>query len=224
MAIYPVGIKGSQMYQAFSEEWLAQGGNILERMSYVPRDNYVKALESALQVDRSKQRAQILQRQLGMPLEFTPRRRKDIDVVFLAAKPEAARSLKPMLAFHYAGDVPVLSTSQVFSGHVQAHKDRDLNGIVYTEMPWFLDRNNQFWVSARETLRNGKTMQRMFAFGIDAFELSNKLSFLQENPEISIPGATGKLSMNNALQIDRQLAWAQISRGQPRIYHFHEDE
>jgi outer membrane PBP1 activator LpoA protein len=54
--------------------------------------------------------------------------------------------------------------------------------------------------------------------------LSNKLSFLQENPEISIPGATGKLSMNNALQIDRQLAWAQISRGQPRIYHFHEDE
>lgn len=224
MAIYPVGIKGSELYQAFSEEWLAQGGNILERMSYVPRDNYVSNLETALQVDRSKQRAQILQRQLGLPLEFTPRRRKDIDVVFIAAKPEAARSLKPMLAFHYAGDIPVLSVSQVFSGVVQAHKDRDLNGIIYTEMPWFLDRNNYFWQSARDALENSKTMQRMFAFGIDAFELSNKLDFLQQNPELSIPGATGQLSMGQHQQIQRQLSWAQISRGRPRLYHLSEDE
>ena len=53
----------------------------------------------------------------GSDTEFTPRRRQDADVVFLFSQNDSeARSIKPLLAFHYAGDLPVFALSNIYNG------------------------------------------------------------------------------------------------------------
>ena len=43
---------------------------------------------------------------MGTEVEFSPRRRQDIDSVFLlSGQPAEARSIKPLIAFHYAEDL-----------------------------------------------------------------------------------------------------------------------
>ena len=69
-------------------------------------------------------------------LEFEPRRRQDIDIVFMAAFPAGARQLMPQLAFHHGADLPVHATSHVWSGVPDPANDRDLDGVVFGDMPW----------------------------------------------------------------------------------------
>ncbi|HHJ19355.1 MAG TPA: hypothetical protein ENJ84_05960, partial [Gammaproteobacteria bacterium] len=61
-----------------------------------------------------------------------------VDGIFLAATPKQARLFKPLLRFHYLKSVPVYATSHVFSGAPDTSQDRDVNGILFTEIPWLL--------------------------------------------------------------------------------------
>src|SRR5690554_7108230 len=83
-----------------------------------------------------------MRRLLRQSTEFEPRRRQDADWLFLVALPQQARQIKPTLAFNFASDLPVYSTSHVYSGEPNPSKDRDLNGIVFCDTPWLLDRKS----------------------------------------------------------------------------------
>ncbi|HRE30628.1 MAG TPA: penicillin-binding protein activator, partial [Candidatus Berkiella sp.] len=65
--------------------------------------------------------------------------RQDVDVIVMAAPPAQARQLKPLFDFYYAEDVPVLATSSIYSGSQNPRSDRDVNGVVFCDMPWLLD-------------------------------------------------------------------------------------
>ena len=62
----------------------------------------------------ARERARELGRIIGRRLEFEPRRRQDIDIVFMAAYSADARQLMPQLAFHHGADLPVHATSHVW--------------------------------------------------------------------------------------------------------------
>lgn len=216
LLIRPTGAWGQRVADSFKEPWLENGSIVLDEVSYSKGDNLSELLKQALLVDQSelrKNRAQVL---LEEKLEFIPRRRKDIDLFFLVARPEQARSLKPILAFHYAGDVPVYSTSQVFAGLVRRHRDRDLNGIVFTETPWLLGHNSDLRQRINELLPSKSSYARMQAFGVDAFGLAIRLGFLSRSPESAYSGATGRLSLADNMRIKRELDFAQFVAGKPR--------
>lgn len=216
LLIRPTGAWGQRVANAFKQPWLENGSIVLDEVSYSKGDNLSELLKQALLVDQSelrKNRAQVL---LEEKLEFIPRRRKDIDQFFLIARPEQARSLKPILAFHYAGDVPVYSTSQVFAGLVRRHRDRDLNGIVFTETPWLLGHNNDLRQRINELLPTKSSYARMQAFGVDAFGLTIRLGYLSRSPDSAYSGATGRLSLSDNLRIRRELDVAQFVAGKPR--------
>ena len=71
------------------------------------------------------QRYQRLRANIGGPLQFDPRRRQDIDFVFLAADAKAGRLIKSQLKFHYSGDLPVYSTSSIYSRDGRSDSDLD---------------------------------------------------------------------------------------------------
>lgn len=216
LLIRPTGDWGQRVADSFKEPWLENGSIVLDEVSYSKGDNLSELLKQALLVDQSelrKNRAQVL---LEEKLEFIPRRRKDVDLFFMVARPEEARSLKPILAFHYAGDVPVYSTSQVFAGLVRRHRDRDLNGIMFTETPWLLGHNSDLRQRLDELLPTKSSYARMQAFGVDAFGLAIRLGFLSRSPDSSYAGATGRLSLDNNKRIKRELDFAQFVAGKPR--------
>ncbi len=216
LLIRPTGAWGERVANAFKEPWLENGSIVLDEVSYSKGDNLSKLLKQALLVDQSELRKNKAQALLEEKLEFIPRRRKDIDLFFMIAQPEQARSLKPILAFHYAGDVPVYSTSQVFAGLVRRHRDRDLNGIIFTETPWLLGHHSDLRQRINELLPTKSSYARMQAFGVDAFDLAIRLGFLSRTPNSAYSGATGRLSLGEDMRIRREMDIAQFVAGKPR--------
>lgn len=196
---------GSKVAQALIERWTELGGTIVSSVTYGKREDYSASVKEALDIPASEQRARALREILATNIEYNARRRQDIDAVFLLSGNGAqARSLKPLLAFHYAGSVPVYALSSIYSG-VSDPRDRDMDGINFVEIPWLLDENSDL----KEAIAAGKTgsagYARLNALGADAFLVQSQFSQLQAGADALFRGNTGLLGMNPKLQITREL-------------------
>ncbi len=131
---------GKRVAAAFTGQWQTLGG-VIQRESYFPEgvSDYTQQIRRALNINESIVRRRKLSAKLGVPLEFTPVRRQDLDFMFLAANADQARLVTPQLRFHQAHDLPLYATSYIFDGSVNPGLDADLNGIVFGDMPWMID-------------------------------------------------------------------------------------
>jgi outer membrane PBP1 activator LpoA protein len=215
--IAPSGDWGDKVSNAFSDRWQQLGGQITQRSFYTGQEDYSSSIERSLLLQASNDRAKIIQRTIGKNVEFLPRRRKDIDMVFLLARPQQARSLKPLLAYHYAGDLPVYGTSRIYSGYEDTTKDRDINGVRFTDMPWVLNASSPLYQQINAEINQSKQYQRMYALGVDSYRLHTRLRQLQEITNSRVYGQTGTLKLNDRSQIERQMLFAQIKRSKATI-------
>jgi len=216
MLISPEGDWGDRVGNALLEQWSRLEGAIRATARYTGQADYSASLKSALNLAGSEQRARRLRQLMGSPMEFSPRRRQDLDAIFLLAdNPQDARSIKPLIAFHYAGDLPVYSTSRIFQGDTDPRRDRDLNGIVLVEMPWLLAPDSPL---ASTVSRFGKhpTFARLHALGADAFLLNWRLRQLAADTDSRVRGQTGLLHMDSLGRVHRELVPAIVSGGVPR--------
>ena len=134
-------------------------------------------------------------------------------VIFLLSGNSAeARSIKPLLAFHYAGKLPVYSTSSIYNGRADP-KNRDLDGINFAETPWLLDSNPDLRATIAAGAADSDTYTRLNALGADAFLLQVRFLQLQAGPDALVRGNTGLLSMDPSLQIRRELSLATFDGG-----------
>ncbi len=209
---------GKRIARAFATEWSAVDGKLLETQYFGEENDYSNAIKGLLNLDESERRAQRVQSLTAQKLEFTPQRRSDMDFIFVVAAPKQARQIKPTLAFHFAGKVPVYATSHIFSGTSSPLLDRDLEGITFCEIPWMLDYDNS---SIKQ--RIGTTwpataghLGRLYALGVDSFHLFPRIKQLAMSPNGALDGATGKLTLDQQGRIVRQLSWAEIQDGQIR--------
>ncbi len=220
IALVPDTSWGRRVLNAYQEELSALGGELLKTARYTPNSADFKApIQDALNLDTSRKRHQALERLLGQKLEYEPRRRQDAEAVFLLAFPRQARQIKPQLRFHHAGDIPVYSTSHVFSASANPSIDPDMDGVLFCDIPWVLDRDGQ-WADQREHLRSAwpgraQDHQRLFALGFDAYQVVPWLDTLSMPGFAHFPGATGVLSLDQQKQLHRALEWAQFRNGIP---------
>ncbi|MEJ2178476.1 MAG: penicillin-binding protein activator, partial [Gammaproteobacteria bacterium] len=92
-----------------------------------------------MEVNQSVSRERVLSAQLGINLEFTPRRRDDFDLLFFAGNSRQARLLVPQLRFFQAHNLPIYATSNIFSGEVNPAVDADLDKLVFGDMRWMVE-------------------------------------------------------------------------------------
>ncbi len=196
---------------AFIQQWQADDGVVLSNTILSVPDNYSKEIESSLLLPDSQQRLQRIQNIIGQTMEFTPRRRNDIDIIILFANSKQAKRIKPLLSYHYAGRLPVYSSSHVNDGVKKRKNNRDLNGIVFNEIPWVLS-NNKVKKQAAKRYQNSKNLGRLFAMGVDAFYLHPRIQQLQQSPDSALQGLTGTLTLSNN-RIVRELQLARFSDG-----------
>tara|TARA_R110002073_G_scaffold37559_16_gene108224 strand:+ start:3772 stop:5589 length:1818 start_codon:yes stop_codon:yes gene_type:complete len=214
LIVYPDSDWGQRNVIAFKNRWLSLGGNIINSSAYANQKDYSSMVRSMLDVDASEDRASNLRRIVGQSFEFTPRRRQDIDFVFLLGNQTQARGINPTLAFYYAEDIPVYSTSHVYEYGDSRIESIDLNGIRFCDIPWKLnlaDPSQQqmqtLWPTSRTNLAP------FYALGVDAFRLYPRLEQMKRRPDEKIYGSTGILSLNSQNILIRQLLWAQFSNG-----------
>ncbi len=216
----PASPLGERLHSAFTERWQELGGQVVAESTYDSDSNdFSNSIKALLKIDDSEFRKTRVRQLMRMQVEFTPRRRQDIDFVFLAASPQPARLLRPQLKFHHAGDLPILATSHLYSGVIDQNADRDLDGIVFCDMPWTLDAQSpqQALRKMDELKVHRDQLQRLVALGIDAYQLVSLLSMLERHPYERYQGETGNLHLDSDRRILRQLLWARFERGQPKL-------
>jgi hypothetical protein len=213
--LHPDGDWGMRVANAFVSEFSAGGGVVTTLNDF--GDDATASTRQLLNLGQSEARARQLRRYAPVAVEFEPRRRQDIDVVFMVANTEQARQLKPALNFHYASDLPVMATSHIYAGSPSPSRDSDLNGVRFVDIPWLLDGESELHRLANNVWPEGHgRFERLFALGVDAYRLHARLPLLQSMPDSFLPGVTGQLSMDADQNLVRKLQWAWFANGQPQ--------
>jgi len=220
VTLTPSGPWGDRVVQAFNQRWTEIGGQIVSQESYNPSNkDFSRPIRRLLSIDDSQRRYRSLSRLLNRKLKYTPRRRQDIDFVFVAAYPRQARQIRPQLKFYHASGVPVYATSHVFTGNLNPARDRDMDGLMFGDMPWVLS-DSKHPRSLRNRIepdisRAGHSLQRLYALGIDAYNIIAGLNTLKKYTYERFDGETGSLSLDLKQQIHRQLTWVKFIKGRP---------
>lgn len=212
MVLIPEQEWSQRSARAFEEEWVKLGGTVVSRSQFKPGSNYSNLVKASLLIDESRERAAELNNLLGK-LEFNPRSRGDVDMIFLIANPAQARQIKPTFAFHFAGQIPIYATSQVYSGEANPKADRDLSGVRFDTMPWLFDNTSPEKMAVRSASKTAAVYDRLQALGVDAFRLYARLPQLAQAEQMRIYGATGALHMQADGRIEREQLWARFRDG-----------
>jgi len=219
-ALIPAGPWGERVFGAFAGRWQEIGGKVVERQNYnASRNDYSTPIRMLLNLDESRRRYRSLVRLLNQTIKYTPRRRQDIDFIFLAAYPRQARQIRPQLKFYHAADLPVYATSHVFTGNLNPERDRDMDGLIFGDMPWVLVGSSTHRGLRAEVepyiSRAGNRLQRLYALGIDSYNIIAALSPLKKYPYQRYDGETGSLGLDAKQRIHRQLTWVRFRSGRP---------
>lgn len=204
---------GRRMLSAFIPAVEARGGSVRAYHFYDPLDtDFTADIERLLLLDESRERHHALTANLGIAPGFEPRRRGDIDFIFLAASTGSGRLLRPQLRFLYAGDIPTYATSAIHTAGSSG--DMDLDGVMFTDAPVLLGadpRARQLRATLAARWGDGVVgLLRFHAMGFDAWALANALG---SGGAPVIDGLTGRLSPDPERRFHRETIWAEYRDG-----------
>lgn len=217
VALVPANDWGRRVLSSFATEFEGLGGTLLDVRNYESSaQDFSFEIENLVGLSDSVQRYQRLRANIGGPLQFDPRRRQDIDFVFLAADAKAGRLIKSQLKFHYSGDLPVYSTSFIYA--MDGRSDTDLNDLMFADAPWIVSPPN--WLADYPDLYQAywpaeRRLARLHGMGYDAYSLVGVLFNADERGMEPLNGATGQLFLTRDGKVHRELAWARFEGGKP---------
>jgi outer membrane PBP1 activator LpoA protein len=205
VVIVPANGWGNRVAAAFADELSRLGGSVLDSAHFeTSQADFADIIKQVLRVHVIK----------GEPSTH----RTDAAFVFVAAGTAGvARQILPQLKFHYAGDVPVYSTSDSFEPDPSANSD--LDGMLFPDMPWMV-ANDPVTAQIRDGIRTAwpartARRDRLYAFGFDAYRLVPALRSKSPAEAGEISGVTGRLHLDEHNRVRRELDWSQIRSGVP---------
>ena len=213
---YPDSEWGERLNKAFSEHYEALGGKVLTVKNYATSSNdYKRPIRALFNLDQSDIRRRKVENTISERTQSEPHRRQDIDMIFLAATHHSARGIMPAFKFHRAGDLPVYSTSHVYTGKVNRDLDRDLDGLTFCDLPWVLQNQSPLSKVFMKNWPEQESLTRLYALGIDAYHLVYNLEYLNKNSYAFYDGQTGNIQLDENNRVTRKLLWAQFKSGRP---------
>lgn len=220
LIISPYNEWGNRLASDFQSDWVSQGGTVLDSVGYNPTaSDFSDPVKRLLNIDGSEERIAHLRHVLSRNIVGSSRRRQDADLIYVVAVPQAGRQIVPQFRFFRIEQLPIYSTSHVYSGNPNPQLDADMDGVEFTDIPWVLRSRDDMppiqiameddWSSQTSPYR------RLYAFGVDAFRLITQLGRLALRPDYIYAGQTGELSMSDDGRIHRHLSWARFVGGVP---------
>jgi len=215
--------RGLRLRDNFIAAFESRGGRVIASRDYDGASgNLARPVEDLLNIAASDARFVRLRENLGRAIEFEPRRRADIDMIFLQADPgtgpEDARLLVPLLERYDAAEIPTFATASVFDP-ARERSDTDLDGLIIPELPMLIEPVGDARVAADLlagfTSRSAAYNRRLFAFGYDAYRLAEML-YTGSSARWPLDGATGQLVLVENGRIRRLLPFGEFSGGQLR--------
>ncbi len=215
VVLAPNGDWGNRVLASFRDELQRGGGELLaaERMAASdpsPRE-LATSVQSALRIGQSLARHRQLQADLNLPLAFQPRRRGDVDFLFVPATSALLRQVRPQLRFQAVADIPTYTLSDAWNGTA----DEALADLLFVDMPWMARLDDQPSQADLRRLAGDAfgvevLQSRLFALGHDAWLLAPQLrgTTLSRGP---LKGLTGELQIDAEGRVTRSLDWASLN-------------
>ena len=222
--IIPEGSWGDKIHQRFKDKYEENGGEVVDILRYNNSTSLTEQFCPFLAEDATKLCVRRVHKDKKQdPDEEEPTRRQDINTIFLVANAPIARQIVPLVKFYYAGDLPLYSISTIYSGTSVPNLDQDINGIIFCDAPWVLQNPDSFSSDLRAI--HGQIVSlwkdslvnypRLYALGIDAYNLASRLNRFLNSPQYGWDAATGKLYLDRYNHIYRELDWARMRNGVP---------
>lgn len=206
----------NKVQHAFQNSLQQKGGRITEHITL--GDNPKLQIAQALGVNQSQVRAHYIRNILRKKPIFTPRLRQDIHGIFLLAPPKKAREINPLIKFYYGGNIPIYSTSMIYDGKQQPHKNSDLDPIYFSDLRWIL---NDHYPSLKKRMRNNwpdsySRYTKLYAIGFDALTIGEHFNYFSSLPYTVYPGVSGPLYSHNH-KVKQLLALGRFRHGQVKF-------
>ncbi len=213
LVIAPVGSWGDETLAAFQQEWKSLRAQVVDTLRFDPDEpeylnEAIRNLLQAVPDDERKKQLKLLAK--NPKAEQGPLRREDFDVVFLLAYPSNARQIMPLLRYYYAGKIPVYATSSIYTGTQNTMADRDLDPIIFCDMPFVLQNPG---MKQKNWPEGFNSYTRLYALGMDSYTLGTALNALLLFPALGTDNKTGALYLTLDHRISRILPFAQFEEG-----------
>lgn len=198
LVLVPDSDWGSRVFDAFRDGFEQRGGQVVDYATY-----------RAEEPDHRQ------------PIQALLRSRGAADFIFVAAQPDQARLIRSQLRYYRAASLPMLTTSHAYTGTADPGNDIDLNGVEFADMPWVVGEGD--YISARRDdaeQRYGTTAKhykRLFAMGMDAWRLADRIAAQGLKDGDVFEGMTGVLKLKPDGAVRRYLAWAVFEDGEARL-------
>ncbi|BAW79586.1 LppC family lipoprotein [Candidatus Nitrosoglobus terrae] len=216
LTLVPNNLWGQRMKNALTQRWKQLGGKTLALQTYDPEEkDYSLLIQRLLNLDKRKfQDSKEFHQRLAT---LEPPQHLGADVIFLAAFPKQAQLLIPQLRFYRAENLPVYSSSHIYDGYLDPNQNLDLDGVIFSDMPWVLNQNSQrdpgYQSLAASYPEDFKHLKRLYALGYDSYRVIPYLNALHQIQGMTFEGATGKLRMDAEQRLQRNLIWARFKGG-----------
>lgn len=155
---------------------------------------------------------------LGMPADSGDASATANTGLFISMRPQQARLLLPQLKLARV-NLRVFGTSHIYAGTDDAGANHDLEGVEFCDSPWLFDVQpglpNHADIASQLPAARG-TSARLFAFGMDAWNLAPYIDWLRAHPGSYLPGASGQLTSDQFGRIRRVMVWAKFQDGLAR--------
>ncbi len=186
-------------------------------MILVPDGSWGEGILNTFSLQWKKLGGQLIKRVYGKNFKYSMRKFKKVDMVFMVA-PQHARQFVPIIISKLGNKVPIYSISRVYSGTPNSELDKNLNGVLFVDMPWILKPDaNAVQIQAVLKQSQPEKIQkfnRLYALGVDAYNISVQLRYLEPQWQ----GQTGQLNLdNNGIIHRKQMPWAHFIDGFPHL-------
>ena len=189
----------------FRKIWKSMDGEIVSSVSSEKKSSSQKLLSDILLLGQSKIRSRKLSRIIGLQINSEPRRRGDIDSMFLSTTLANARSLKPALEYNFADNINVYLIPSWSEDQYLKDNELDLEKVIISEMPFLLNTNTNFQkIDLIKKSRN-------YAIGYDAYELILLLNSSTKR-NFNYYGLTGLITNKDA-SIQKKSIHAKVVNG-----------
>lgn len=138
-----------------------------------------------------------------------------VDSVYVVATQNELTLIKPMLDMSGSGRSrpSVYASSRSYQAGAGPDYRLEMEGVQFSDIPLLAGSNPALMQQAAAKFGNDYSLVRLYAMGIDAWNLANHFSQMRTLPGFEVSGSTGDLSANNNCVIHRKLPWLQYRRG-----------
>jgi len=210
-----------RMIDTFNQQWIALKGLDQIKPPKIVTFSDNKGLRigitAALDVLQSQRRISQMTSLTTETVHSVTRNRRDVDAFVVFALPQQVELLNPIIeasiSLFTERTIPVFATSYSYQHQLNKNSIRDLRNLVFVDMPFLMPAQRESALAQQvDDIWNNppSSFLRLFAFGYDAFQFSEKMQQLAYFSHTDLKGLSGKLTVNNQRQVTRSLPSAVI--------------